>query len=56
MTLDEVARNRQSQSEAAVQPRGSTVALTEPVEHERQQLGSDADAGVADLDGQRLAA
>ena len=40
--LDEVPRDRQAQSEAAVDARGRAVSLAEAIEHEREELGRDA--------------
>ena len=48
--LDDVADDRQAQAEAAGLARRAGVGLAEPLEHERQELRLNADAGVADDD------
>ena len=53
--LDEVPRDREAEAEAAVEARGATVGLSEAVEHERQELRSDADSRVPDRDLDRVA-
>ena len=50
MHFDEVAHDRQAEAEAAGLARRSGVGLPEPIEHERQEILADADAGVADDD------
>jgi hypothetical protein len=44
--LDEVAHDRQSESKSAVTPRRRAVGLTEALEHVRQELRLDPEAGV----------
>src|SRR4029079_2991535 len=44
--VHQVTRDRESEAEASVPPRGTTVCLPEAVEHERQEAGIDADAGI----------
>ena len=46
--LDQVADDRQAQPEAAGLPRRAGVGLPEALEHVGQEVGRDADAGVAD--------
>jgi hypothetical protein len=48
--LDELLDDGQSEPEAAVAAGRAGVGLAEAVEHERQEIGTDALAGVADLD------
>ena len=48
--LDDVADDRQAETQAAVRALAAAVELAEAIEHERLELGSDAAAGVADLD------
>ncbi len=54
--FDEVTRDGQTESEAAVPPCRSAVALPEAVEDEWQQLGSDTRSGVFDVNHQPVAA
>ncbi len=53
--LDEVADDRESEPEAAVLARAGRVLLAEAIEDVRQELGLDADPGIAD-DQQHVAA
>ena len=48
--LDEVPDDRHAEAEAAVPAAHGAVGLPEPIEHERQELRRDADAGVGHLD------
>ena len=48
--LDQVAGDGQAQAEAAVIPRRAAVGLAEAIEDVGQEVGRDADAGVANLD------
>ena len=50
MHLDQVAHDREPEPEAAGAPRQPGVGLRELIEDMRQELGGDADAGVADHD------
>src|SRR4029079_5291981 len=48
--LDELLRDREPESEAAVRASRRAVALREAAENVRQEVGRYADAGVADRD------
>src|ERR1700740_300798 len=52
----DLAADRQAQARAAVHAAGGTVGLLEGVEDDALLVGRDADAGVADLEGDRLVA
>src|SRR5262249_52860002 len=47
---DEMPDQRQADPQAALSARASALALAQPVEDERQDLGADASAGIADDD------
>ena len=48
MQFDQVPRDRQAEAKAAVRARHAAVRLLEPIEHVRQELRRDADAGICD--------
>ena len=48
--LRQLPGNRQAQAQSAALARDAGIRLTEPLEHVRQELGRDADAGIADRD------
>ncbi len=50
MLLDQVAGDRQSETEAAVTAHRAAVGLPEPIEDVGQELGRDAGAGVLHID------
>ena len=50
MHLDQVAHDREPEPKAAGSPRQPGVRLRELLEDMREELGRDADAGVADHD------
>src|SRR5476649_1606039 len=54
--LDQLAADRQSQTGAAVAPRGGGVGLLEFLEQARDRIGGDADAGVADAEADQVIA
>ena len=52
MHLDQALHQRQPDAEPAVGARGAAIHLGEQVEHARQRIGGDADAGIADREHQ----
>ena len=48
--LDDVTHDRQAQAEASGLARHAALGLAEPIEHKRQEVVADPDAGVADHD------
>src|SRR6185295_12742316 len=46
----EVADDREAEAQSAILPAGSDVGLAEPLEHVRDELRMNADAGIADHD------
>src|ERR1051325_5086066 len=53
MQLNEVPRDRQTQSQSALLPRNRSFRLTKTIEHVRQELRRDAVAGIADCQSSR---
>ena len=53
--LDDPLDERQADAEAAARASAGAIGLPEHVEHARQHLGMDADAGVADADHRLVA-
>ena len=53
--LDQVAGDGQAKAEAAVIPGRAAVGLPEAIEDVGQEVGRDADAGIANLDLERAA-
>jgi hypothetical protein len=46
--FDQMLDNRETEAKAAMRPRRRAVSLLKPIEHPRQQVWCDADAGVMD--------
>src|SRR5204862_8008100 len=53
MRFDQLTRNRKTEANAAMNPRGRAVRLAETIEHVRQKLRLDADAAVGDANPDR---
>src|SRR5262245_36725748 len=50
MHFYQISHNCQSETEAPVLPADAAVCLAKPIEDVRQELGRDADAGIAHFD------